>query len=211
LLAGLIALFGVVAPDAKRQRRVTLLLATLCWTCALILVTRRPPPPRVLLYLAPLWCLYFGAGLAWLVSRAGVARVPAQAAMAVLLGALLGFQVVRSRAVPESEETDWIGMRDARDVAVLVSSGADDRVVVNRSTSPPLDYYLFYLTGHRLSEFAAEQRHGRVLLVLDDRHGQTLQRAVPKHREIAWTALGPPTLLRQFPGASVYAFSPKAP
>ena len=208
MLAALVAVIGIVAPGPKRDRRAVLVLAVICWTVTLILITRRPPPPRVLLFLAPLWCVYFGAGVSWILASLGAIRLPVHAVAATALCALAGVQVVRSRAVLISEETDWIGLRDARAIAALVASSADDRVIVNRSTSPPLDYYLFYLTGHRLADFASAQRKGRVLLVLDDRHGQTLQRVIPKHREVSWADLGPPALLEQFAGASVYAFSP---
>jgi hypothetical protein len=208
----LVALLGVLAPAEGRARRATLAIATAAWCGVLILATRRPPPARVLLFLAPLWCVYVGIGLSWLVSRIRVPRAPVHALGAVLLFALLAVQAVRSRAVLESEETDWIGMRDARALAALIASGrAGDRIVINRSSSPPLDYYLYRLTGRRLADFANAERRTRVLLVLDDRHGQTLQRVMPLHREVEWTSLGPPTLLRRFPGASVYAFATRVP
>ena len=211
-LAGLVALLGVAVPGEHRARRVTLAFATALWCCALMLATRRPPPPRILLFLAPLWCVYLGIGLSWLAGLVRAERVPVQAFGAVLVFGLLGVQVVRSRAVLQSEETDWIGMRDARDVAALVAAGrSDDRIVINRSSGPPLDYYLYHLTGQRLSAFMGEERHGRVLLVLDERHGQKLPRLLPLHPEVAWTTLGRPALLKQFPGASVYAFSAGTP
>jgi hypothetical protein len=153
-----------------------------------------------------------GVGLSWLASRVRWpgATMPALG-VALVLG-LLAAQTVHSRAVLASEETDWIGMRDARSLALLLASGEpDDRVVINRSSSPPLDYYLFRLTGRRLSDFAGAQRRGRVLLVLDERHGQTLQRVMPLHQEIEWAALGPPSLLARFPGASVHAFATRTP
>lgn len=212
VVALLVALVGVGAPGRRRMRRVTLAAATAGWCCALILVTRRLPPPRVLLFLAPLWCLFVGVGLSWIAARLNAKRATAQAVGALLVMALLAAQVVRSRAVLLSEETDWIGMRDARDVASLLVAGpSDDRVVINPSSGPPLDYYLFHLTGKRLAAFADTLHRGRVLLVLDERHGQTLQRVQPVHPEIPWGILGRPALVRRFPGASVYAFSAKAP
>ena len=153
-----------------------------------------------------------GAGLAWVAERVHVRPLPAQAAAALMVLALLGVQLVRSRAVLESEETDWIGMRDARDIAALiVASPPADRVVINRSIGPPLDYYLYHLTGKRLATFMDARHGGRVLLVLDERHGQSMQRVLPMHSEIAWNALGPPELVKRFPGASVYAFSAGTP
>lgn len=213
VLAGLlVALLGVAAPIAGRVRRVTLVIATVVWCGLLVIATRRPPPARVLLFLAPLWCVYAGVGLSWLVSRARVVHVPVQAFAAALLFVLLASQVVRSRAVLTSEETDWIGLRDARGLAQLVVSGhPDDRIIVNRSTSPPLDYYLYRLTGRRLADFASPGRRGRVLVVLDERHGQTLERVMPLHREVEWAALGRPALVARFPGASLYAFAARAP
>jgi hypothetical protein len=208
----LVALVGIVAPGERRMRRVTLAAATAAWCCALMLATRRLPPARVLLFAAPLWCLFLGNGFSWIAERLRAGRISAQAVGALLVLALLGFQTVRSRAVLESEETDWIGMRDARDIAALiVASPPEDRVVINRSIGPPLDYYLFHLTGRRLATFMDAQHRGRVLLVLDERHGQTLQRVLPVHPDIPWATLGPPTLVKRFPGASVYAFSGKTP
>jgi hypothetical protein len=203
---------GVASPGPRRARRVTLALSTVLWCGALILVTRRLPPPRVLMFLAALWALYVGVGLSWLAARVRAERVPAQAVLAVVLCALLGAQVVRSRAVLESEETDWIGMRDARDVAAVVAgAGADERILINPSSGPPLDYYLHRLTGRRLADFSSPQRRGRVLLVLDERHGQTLRRLLPMYREIVGMPPGTPVLLRQFAGASVYAIPAGTP
>jgi hypothetical protein len=204
----LVALLGVVIPGERRMRRVTLAAATACWCCVLILGTRRLPPARVLLFLAPLWCVFLGAGLAWISERLRVTRLSAQAIGAVLVMSLLGVQIVRSRAVLESEETDWIGMRDAREIAnFILGAPSDDRVVINRSSGPPLDYYLFQLTHRRLAAFSTPNHRGRVLLVLDDRHGQTIDRVLRVHPEIHWDSLGAPSLLKRFPGASVYAFS----
>jgi uncharacterized membrane protein len=210
MIALLVALVGIVAPGPQRMRRVTLVAATACWCCALMLATRRLPPARVFLFIAPIWCLCIGAGLSRIAERLHAERVSAQFVGALLVLTLLAAQVVRSRAVLESEETDWIGMRDARDIAALiVASPADDRVVINRSIGPPLDYYLYHLTGRRLATFMDSTHRGRVLLVLDERHGQTLQRVLPVHPDIPWGAFGQPTLLRRFPGASVYAFAAK--
>jgi hypothetical protein len=180
------------------------------WCCALILITRRLPPPRVLLFLAAVWCLFIGAGLSWLAGRIFAKSFAAQAAGALLVLALLSLQLVRSRAVLESEETDWVGMRDARDIAALIATGPpDDRVVINQSIGPPLDYYLLRLTGKRLADFADATKHrGRVLLVVDERHGFSLARVLPSLPEIPWGAMGRPTIVKRFPGAVVYAFSP---
>lgn len=212
VLALLIALVGVGAPGEHRQRRITLASATTVWCLALMLITRRLPPPRVLLFLAPMGCLFLGVGFSWLASRLRAERIEAQAIAATLVFALLAAQEIRSRSVLASEETDWIGMRDARDIANLIlGAPSDDRVVINRSSEPPLDYYLFQLTHKRLEKFMGPTHRGRVLLVLDDRHGQTIARVLRVHPEINWDSLGQPTLLRRFPGSSVYAFGARAP
>ena len=211
-IAMLVAIVGVAAPGELRMRRVTLAASTLFWCCALILLTRRLPPPRVLLFLAMLACLYIGIGLSWLATLLRVQRVSLQAAGAILMLALLTMQVVRSRAVLESEETDWIGMRDARGIAELILGAPNaDRVVINRSSAPPLDYYLFYLSGRRLDAFTSAQHRGPLLAVLDERHGQTLQSIRPVHRDIPWDSFGQPTLVKRYPGASVYALAPRSP
>ncbi len=111
-----------------------------------------------------------------------------------------------------ASQTGCFGMRDARDVAAVVVAGRpDDRVVVNRSSGPPLDYYLFRRTGRRLSAFTGPERKGRVLLVVDQRHGQTIERVLSLHPDVPWRRLAPPTLVRKFPGASVYAFAATPP
>jgi hypothetical protein len=212
VLAVLVASLGIAAPGERRARRVTLALTTALWCCVLILVTRRPPPPRVLLFLAPLFCLYFAIGLSWLVALANSESAPMHALAAVSLFVLVAAHLVRSRAVLVSEETDWIGVRDARAVAELVAADpVEDRIVINRSSGPPLDYYLYRITGRRLSDFAGAQRRGRVLLILDDRHGQKMERVLPLHPDVPWSTLGAPTLLRRFPGVSVYAYSAMTP
>ena len=212
VLALVVASLGIAAPGEHRARRVTLALTTAIWCSALVLITRRPPPPRVLLFLAPLLCLYLGIGLSWLVARAKLDRPPVSAFAALLLFAVIAVQVVRTRAVLESEETDWIGIRDARAVAELVAAGrGDERIVINRSSGPPVDYYLYHITGQRLSHFTDAQRRGPILLVLDERHHQTTERVLPLHPDVPWSTLGAPRLLKRFPGVSVYAYSAATP
>ena len=212
VVAVLLALVGVAAPGEQRARRVTLALATAAWCGALMVATRHPPPARMWLFLAPLWCLYAGVGLAWLATLVPSRRASAHVAGALFVFVLLAAEAVRSRAVLTTEESDWIGMRDAREVAALVAAGRpDDRVVVNRASGPPIDYYLYHLTGRRLASFQGAERNGRVVVVVDDRHRQRLERIQALHPDVAWQRLGPPTLLRKFPGASVYAFAPALP
>lgn len=194
--------------DGGRIARRTLAIAVVA-ACTVILVgTRRPPPGRVLLYVAPLLCVYAGIGLAslgGLVVRSSRRRVETLAAAAVLLALVVGAWGVAGRVVFENEETDWFGYHDAPEVArfLLSELRPGDRVVYVQ-VGPPLDFYLRTLGNRQLAELATTPRPTRLLVVVNEAHHQTLDLVRGQRRTIPWDQFSASQVLRRFERSRVY-------
>jgi hypothetical protein len=212
LLAVLVAcaIVGLVVPRAGRGRRMVLAFAVLGW-CALVLVaTRRPPPGRVMLFLVPLLCLFVGRGLALGVAwgaRRSAARVSATCAAAALLFAVVfGVSVVQRRVVFRTPETGTLA--DAPTIAryLLTELHEGDRIVAMSPSDPPLDYYLLRRGARRLDAINALAGPGRVYVVVNPKHLQTLAAVEANAPEVRWSELvqdGPPV---DFQPETVYRF-----
>jgi hypothetical protein len=212
LLAALLAcaVAGMLVPERERGRRIVLAAAVLGWCALLLVATRRPPPGRVLLFLVPLFCVFAGRGIAlgvdW-IARRTPARVPAACAMVALLFALVfGASVVRRRVVFRTPETGTLA--DAPEIAryLLGELRPGDRIVVLNPSDPPLDYYLLRLGNRRLHDFDARSDGGRVYVVVNPKHLQTLAAVQANARDVRWADLvqdGPP---KEFQPESVYRF-----
>jgi Dolichyl-phosphate-mannose-protein mannosyltransferase len=211
LLAVLLAcaVAGVLVPRAERARRVVLVCAVVGW-CALVLVgTRRPPPARVLLFLVPLFCVFAGRGLALAVAwatRSPPAHVVASATVALLFALGFGASVVQRRVVFRSPETGTLA--DAPLIAryLLGELRDGDRVVVMNPSDPPLDYYLLRRGGPPLDEINARAGTGRVYVVVNPKHLQTLAAVQAGAPDVHWSGLvpdGPPV---EFDPETVYRF-----
>jgi FtsH-binding integral membrane protein len=191
----------------RRSARRTLALSVVVWCAILFVATRRLPPGRVLMYVAPIVCILAGIGLAslvrLLVRSTTVQRIIVDA-IAVLLAVVLGTWEATQRVIDESEETDWIGFRDAPQVArfLLAELRPTDRLAL-AEIGPPLDYYFFTLGKRHVREFTTKANPSRVLLVVNERHRQTLE-YVRNRRMIALGQFSAPRLLRQFYGSRVY-------
>jgi len=201
---------GLLMPRAERGRRLVVACSVLGW-CALVLVgTRRPPPARVLLFLVPLFCVFAGRGLALAVAWA-VRRTPTRAAVACAVAALLfaiafGVSVVERRVVFRTPETGTLA--DAPLIAryLLGELRTGDRVVVMNPSDPPLDYYLLRRRGPSLAEINARAGSGRVFVVVNPKHLQTLAAVEAEAPDVRWSALvpdGPPV---EFQPETVYRF-----
>jgi hypothetical protein len=204
------AVAGMLVPERERGRRIVLAAAVLGWCALLLVATRRPPPGRVLLFLVPLFCVFAGRGIAlgvdW-IARRTPARVPAACAMVALLFALVfGASVVRRRVVFRTPETGTLA--DAPEIAryLLGELRPGDRIVVLNPSDPPLDYYLLRLGNRRLHDFDARSDGGRVYVVVNPKHLQTLAAVQANARDVRWADLvqdGPP---KEFQPESVYRF-----
>jgi hypothetical protein len=212
LLAALLAcaIASLLVPRAERGRRAVLVCSVLGW-CALVLVgTRRPPPARVLLFLVPLFCVFAGRGFALVVAwaaRRTPSRVSAACATVALLFAIVfGASVLQGRAVFRTPETGTLA--DAPMIAryLLGELREGDRVVVMNPSDPPLDYYLLRRGGPQLDEINARAGAGRVYVVVNPKHLQTLAAVQGEARDIQWSELVPDGSPVEFEPETVYRF-----
>jgi hypothetical protein len=201
---------GVLLANAGRGRRIVLVCSVLAWCVLVLVATRRPPPGRVWLFLVPLFCVFAGRGLAlgveWVVRRTP-ARAPAACAAAALLFAIgFGASVVRRRVVFRTPETGTLA--DAPTIAryLLGELQPGDRIVVMNPSDPPLDYYLLRNGHRRLDEINARAGAGRIYVVVNPKHLQTLAAVQANARDVPWSELvldGPP---KEFEPETVYRF-----
>jgi hypothetical protein len=212
LLAVLVAcaLVGLLVQDAGRGRRMVLVCSVLGWCAFVLVATRRPPPGRVLLFLVPLFCMFAGRGVAlgveWAVRRTP-ARAPAACATVALLFAIVfGASVVRRRVVFRTPETGTLA--DGPTIAryLLGELRAGDRVVVMNPSDPPLDYYLLRRGGRRLDEINARAGMGRVYVVVNPKHLQTLGAIQANARDVPWSGLVQDGAPVEFQPERVYRF-----
>jgi len=214
LLAALLAcaVAGLVVPRAERGRRLVLACSVTGWCMLLMVATRRPPPGRVLLFLVPLFCVYAGRGVAlvvrWVSRRRPERASTVCAAVAVLWATIFGTSVVKDRPVFRTPETGTLA--DAPEIAryLLAEVKDGDRIVVMNPSDPPLDYYLLRRGGRRLDEINARARRegGRVFVVVNPKHLQTLATVQATAHDVPWTELvvdGPPVA---FMPEAVYRF-----
>ena len=206
----LAAVAGIVAPGPDRARRISLAASVLGWCVLLLFVTRRPPPSRVWLFLVPLGCVYIGNGLGigarWLARRAAPTGPDHGALLAVALAAAMSVWTLVTRPVFRSPETGTLV--DAPEIAryLLATLRPGDRVVAASPCDVPLDYYLRRLGGRSLAAIDSAAGRGRVFVVVNPRHLQTLASVQAAARDVSWSELqreGGPVM---FPPASVHTF-----
>jgi hypothetical protein len=208
LLLALVGVYPMLARAEGRGRLLTLALATAVWCVVLLVATRRAPPPRVWLFMAPLCCLYVGIGLSRLVGRLAVrARVsapPYLAAAALLLSAGIGAGAVVRRTVFDNNESASLvaGPHIAR--WLLAEARPGDRVMVSNMVSPEVDYYLFRLAGRRFADLEAPSRASRVLVILNHREDQTPATVRTERPDLDWNLFETPAPLQQFETASIW-------
>ncbi|MEO5814753.1 MAG: glycosyltransferase family 39 protein [Gemmatimonadaceae bacterium] len=214
LLLGLVlaGLLPLVTRNPARGKLFTLGLTTGFWCIALLVITRRPPPPRVWLFLAPLLCLYAGIGLSWIIGslskRFSFAASPAIATAALLLA--LGIAAGNRRTVFENDES--VGLVAGPDIAryLLAEARPGDRLIVGNLVSPEVDYYLFTMGGKRFGDMEAPSRAERVLLIVNETRAQTPATIQAERQDIDWSRYASPVELRQFKAASIWE-APRRP
>lgn len=205
----LLGLAPLATRGRERGKLVTLALATGLWCIALLVATRRAPPPRVWLFLAPLCCLYAGIGLArfatWASPRFGSEAQPFLAALSALVVAAIATSTVVRRTVLEDNESVLLvaGPDIAR--SLLAVARPDDRLIVSNMVSPEVDYYLYTMAGRRFGDLEAPSRSRRLLLVLNHREAQTPATVRTERPDVDWGRYQSPTPLRRFHSASLWA------
>jgi len=206
----LCAAAGLFVPREERGRRMVLACSVLGWCVLVLLATRRPPPARVLLFLIPPFCLFAGRGLAlgvaWL-ARRSPERVPAACATVALLFAIVfGASVVQRRVVFRTPETGTLADAPMIVRYLLGDMREGDRIVVMNPSDPPLDYYLLRIGDRRLDEINARAGAGRVYVVVNPKHWQTLAAVQANAREVPWQTLVQDGPAVEFQPETVYRF-----
>ena len=204
----LLGLAGVIAPGADRSRRIALAVITLLWSTVLVVGVRRPPPGRVLQFAVPLACVYIAMGASVVLVRLGRPREQ-RLAMHVLTCAvvlLLAAHTLTSRAVFRAPESGTLV--DAPQIAdyLLANLRPGDRIAFQTPSGPSLDYYLVRKGGRQAAQINADSGRGRVFVVVNPRHLQTLATVQRFHRDFPWKELvlaGPPV---DFVPESVFVF-----
>jgi hypothetical protein len=147
-------------------------------------------------------------GVAW-AARRTPARVPtACAAVAVLFALVFGASVVWRRVVFRTPETGTLADAPAIARYLLGELREGDRIVVMNPTDPPLDYYLLQRGGRRLDEINARAGAGtgRVFVVVNPKHLQTLNAVEADARDVPWSELAQDGAPVEFQPETVYRF-----
>jgi hypothetical protein len=113
----------------------------------------------------------------------------------VLFALVFGASVVQRRVVFRTPETGTLADAPAIAAYLLATVRTGDRIVLMNLSGPPLDYYLLRRGGRRLVEINARAGSGRVFVVVNPRHLQTLDAVKKSARDVPWTSLvpdGPP-------------------
>jgi hypothetical protein len=149
-------------------------------------------------------------GLALAVRRlAPIRRIEAGAAcaaVALLVAGTMATTAIRKRAVLRTVETGTLA--DAPEIAtyLLERLSAGDRIVVRNPSDHVLDYYLLRRGGRRLREINARPATGRVFVVVEPRHLQTLESVQSIEPTLPWSELAAHTPADTFASARVYTF-----
>jgi hypothetical protein len=206
---GVLPLF-VKGPE--RGRLVTLLIALVLWSAIMVVATRRPPPARAWLFLAPLAAVYIGAGLAqvvrWVSGAAPVRLDVLSAAGALILALTIGTKSVIRREVLDSPENGTFIDGEAVTRWFLAQDAGNDRVICYAFSEPVIDYYLYTIANKRLHDVAAPNRTGRVFVVANDVRKETVATMKFARKDVNWNELTEPVLRQRFSLARVYEATP---
>jgi 4-amino-4-deoxy-L-arabinose transferase-like glycosyltransferase len=210
IILALAVVIALVAPSPRRGALRSLAMCAGVWCVVVLVVTRRPPPARVWLFTVPIACVFAGVGLSivasWLGRGIASRRSLAARLMTAVASAVLVWSVVAQHVVRESEETDYYGLREAPAIArfLLPQLRPNDQIVAARTTELALDYYLLAEGGKRLAQFDTARSGGRVFVVVNERHAQTLANMPRWRPDIAWTTVPTPVVVGTFDRSIVY-------
>ena len=202
----LLGITGVLTPGADRSRRLSLALITLLWSAVLLVAGRRPPPGRVLQFIVPLACVYVAIG-----ARVALARLVREQRLAlnaltcVIVPALAAYTLL-TRSIFRAPESGTLV--DAPQIAdyLLANMRPGDRIAFETPSGPSLDYYLVRKGGRPAAQVNADSGRGRVFVVVNPRHLQTLASVQKFRRDFDWRELVPAGAPVSFAPESVFVF-----
>lgn len=204
----LLGIIGVVAPGADRSRRITLVAIACAWSALLIVGVRRPPPGRVLQFIVPLACVYIAMGVRAALAPVARGRDPRFATnlLACVVVPLFAANTVLTRTVFRAPESGTLV--DAPQIAewLLANMRPGDQIAYATPSGPPLDYYLVRMGGRPASAVNAGSGRGRVFVVVNSRHLQTLESVQRFRREFPWNEMVPSGAPVSFAAESVFVF-----
>lgn len=171
-----LALLGMLRPT--KSDRPSLVLATLLWCTALLVVTHRAPFFRVWLFLLPLFLLSVARGIAWCVRRALKREMWEGEWPAIALAvATLAIAVV-TRSVAQNGDTGTFRPAEAMTAVLAPRLRPGDRVLAPIPSIGPMLYYFPRAGADTTMLTIPLQRASRAYLVLDTRSDQDLAWAV---------------------------------
>jgi hypothetical protein len=217
-LAAVLAAGFLAALAAHRRigRQPVPLAAVLAACCLLLTAAQRVAPfPRVWLFALPVYLITAAAGVVAAV-RLGVpqaARPVAVGGLAAAAVLLLGWRVAHSPAVLESTQTGTL--RDGAEVAALLEGqlGPGDLVIASSPSDGVLMYH-FHRRGLPLDRIVYDElpegwRGGRLLVVVNKAHHQTLEGVAEKHGLEGRADVSSARLVGDWVTASVYEVGAK--
>jgi hypothetical protein len=211
-LGSAIFIGGIIVAILSRRResRSALRLAAAMISAAIVLtlLTRRMPETRMLLYLLPVLWVAAGAGMQQLIvqlaERTHVGTDALVSTIAIVMAAGLTYQVVASRAVLVATDTGTLP--DARELVTLIQreERPGDYLVVKTPSGPPLVYYANRVGMSSEALYGSKANGGRLLVVVDEHEGQTLQSVLVARRDVTPDCSVPPRLLYRLPSVPLY-------
>jgi 4-amino-4-deoxy-L-arabinose transferase-like glycosyltransferase len=210
ILLGCGLLVGGIWHARVGRTRVGLLAPIVGWTVALLVVTHRAPPARILLYLLPVLFIVVGAGLS-LMGRVTIRRprlaFPLSATVAVCLGLWIASNVIRYDLVRSDGEGALV--TDAPAIAAHLGAllHPGDRVLAAGWSLIPIEYYL-WRDGVNLDAIQRDTLRGRGLtyIVAVPEFAPTPQ-VVCARDHVPPAACESPTLVVRNQGSAVYVLS----
>ncbi len=202
----LLGIIGVVAPGEDRSRRISLVLLTMLWSAVLLLAGRRPPPGRVLQFTVPLACVYIAIGARVILAPLVRERRLAMNALTCVIVPALAAYTMMTRSVFRAPESGTLV--DAPQIAdyLIANMRPGDRIAYETPSGPSLDYYLVRKGGRPAAQVNADSGRGRVFVVVNPRHLQTLASVQKFRRDFAWQKLVPAGAPVSFAPESVFVF-----
>ena len=189
-------LFFVMGLGRDKAR---LVLVTVVWFSALLIVERWVPFRRVWTFLIPIYWMTVAAGIVFVVRRQRWA-----APLAIALCLAIGGSVLASGSVLRSQETGYFP--DAERVVVsLRALGTGDKVLAYNPAQVPLQYYA-RLHHETLPLGSPSRTDRRIFIVVDSAIGQTLGQVALRFARARFPegVLAHATLYKRFAHAAVY-------